>query len=237
MNKNEKKILLAFDMDNTILSGYSDYSFFHLLSEESRRQIAPLTDNTNWAHYMQNVFFKLKQDNVKIEQIKEAVQSIPFNPGFIELFDFIKENKDKFENIIISGANTLYIKWILEKHNIGDIFQEYYANIASEDDECLIKIVPYHDHDCTICQESQCKQLILNSHINEKDYSKIIYARDGDNDYCPALLLSEKDILFPRAEYVLHHMLFKNNSIKDLKCEVFPWHDGFAILKELKKLI
>lgn len=241
MNKT-KKILFAFDMDHTILSGNSDYVFLHLLSAESKTELKAIkAKSNNWAKYMQSVYLKLKRDNTNIDKIKETIQAIPLNPGYKELFDFLRLNQERFENIIISGANTLFIKWVLEKHNLGDIFQQYYSNFAEEDNECLIKIHPHHDHQCSKCDESQCKNLILEGHIhnaiNSNEYEKIIYAGDGSNDYCPSLLLKENDYLFPRVGFALHDLLYENEGLKDLKCEVYPWHDGYIILEEIKKLI
>ena len=49
-----------------------------------------------------------------------------FNQGIPELFDLLKFNKKYFETLIIFGANTLFLKWVLEKNNVTELFPVFY---------------------------------------------------------------------------------------------------------------
>ncbi len=184
----------------------------------------------------------MKEENIPLEIIKSIVEDIPFNPGYKELFELIKSNKDKFDTLIISGANTLFLEWILQKQELTDLFPTYYSNWAEPSEELVIKIRQHHEHDCPTCDESQCKRLILLNHFEKnnlqfEDYAKIIYAGDGDNDYCVATILREGDILFPRANFPLNRKLHQKGFVKNLKSEIYVWDDGYRIIEEIQKII
>lgn len=238
-----KKILVVLDLDFTILSKNSDYVFLDLLSRDSFNYLEEKRKiSKNWANHMQEVYKKMKSDNVPIEKIKERVEDIPLNPGFNEFFDLIRNQRDNFETLILSGANTLFLKWVLQKNNLEDLFPNFYSNIAVPDESQVISIKPAHSHNCENCDESQCKRILFNNHIQENSlnmdmYSNIIYAGDGENDYCLSTILRENDILFPRNNFPLHEKLFKKGFAKNLRCNICIWDDGFGILNEIKKLL
>lgn len=243
----KKKIFFVFDFDQTIINLNSDYEILTLLSEDSNIHLKPLIEkSTNWANYMQEVYKRMKHDKVKIEQIKEIVENLTLNKGYEELFELIRDNKDKIDALIISGANTLFLKWFIEKKGYHDIFPNYYSNWAHEDEDLVIKIKPHHIHNCETCDKSQCKKKILIEHIEQlegsdhqnKDYfyDTLIYAGDGENDYCPGTILREDDLFFPRKGYALDRKLKKGFS-KNLKCKVHVWEDAYTIIEELKKLL
>jgi 2,3-diketo-5-methylthio-1-phosphopentane phosphatase len=235
------KILLIFDLDNTILQHTTDYEVIKL--------IEPTTIDEcyhNWAKYMQKVYLKMKENLVHLEQIKKRVESIPLNEGFSEIFEFIRKNKEKFETLIVSGANTLYIKWLIEYHKINDIIDGYFSNFAEPDEEMLIKISPNHVHNCPICTHdlSQCKKKVLEEffyklkNIGYKEsvysvYCSILYIGDGSNDFCPSTMLGINDFLFPREDYELHQMVC-SEKCKVLRCKVHPWKNGNKILEVIK---
>jgi 2,3-diketo-5-methylthio-1-phosphopentane phosphatase len=237
-----KKILFVFDFDHTILRDNSDYEILPLISDKGNADLQPLYKvRKNWANYMQEVYKKMKEENVNISQVKEIVENLPFNPGYEELFELIKSNKDKFEALIISGANTLFLEWVLQRRGLTGLFPIYFSNWAEPDENLVIKIRPHHSHDCNTCDESQCKKLILSSYLENSNkceqYSKFIYVGDGENDYCVATLLREGDLLFPRANFPLDKKLHQKGFIENMKCHVHIWDDGYKIIEEVKKLI
>ena len=239
----KKKILVVLDLDFTILSKNSDYVFLDLLKPESFNELEQKRKvSKNWANHMQEVYKKMKADNVPIEKIKERVENIAFNPGFHEFFDLIKSKKDIFETLILSGANTLFLQWILEKHDLVDLFPNYYSNIAVPDESVVINIKPAHVHDCNNCDESQCKRILFNRHFDENSlnlnsFSNIIYAGDGENDYCLSTNLRKDDILFPRNDFPLYEKLYNRDYVKNLNCKICVWDDGFKLLEEVNKLL
>ena len=239
----KKKILVVLDLDFTILSKNSDYVFLDYLKPDSFNYIEEKRKvSKNWANHMQEVYKKLKNDNVSIEKVKERVENIPFNPGFHEFFDLINSKKENFETLILSGANTLFLKWILEKHKLVDLFPKYYSNIAVPDESVVINIKPAHVHNCSKCDESQCKRILFNDHfekngLNLDSFSNIIYAGDGENDYCLSTILRNEDILFPRNNFPLYEKLYNQDYAKNLNCKVCVWDYGFRLIEEVKKLL
>jgi 2,3-diketo-5-methylthio-1-phosphopentane phosphatase len=239
----DKKILVIFDLDNTILCETTDYKVFSLLNEEKLKEAH--SPYNNWAHHMQKIYLSMKKDSITIEEIKKIVQSIPLTEGFSEIFEFISQNKNKFETLIVSGANTLYIQWIIDCHKLHNIIDGFYSNFAEPHDDLLIKIVPNHSHDCKICEvdQAQCKKKVLNEYFKNKnidylkEYSNILYVGDGENDYCPSTLLEPDNYLFPRQDYALHNMLVEENIERKLKCNIHPWINGLSVLEVIKKLL
>jgi len=230
------KTLIIFDLDNTIITKTSDYELLNRLLTDK------LIKYDNWAEFMQSVYIKMKEMGIKIEEIKNIIENIPLTEGFDEIFQIIRLNKHKFHTIIISGSNTLYLKWLIEYHNLNDIIDNYFSNIAEIDDENLIKIKQAHFHQCAICfDKAQCKKKILEEFISEKqieiNYKNILFICDGENDYCPSTILNNTDYLFPREDYKLFDMIYKDNFKNSLRCNIQPWKDGRTICEIIKKLI
>jgi 2,3-diketo-5-methylthio-1-phosphopentane phosphatase len=243
--KAEKKILLVFDLDNTILSQTTDYEVLKLISESDLGQIRE--SSANWAKFMQEVYKKMKEQSIDLSQIKSVVERIPMNEGFKELFALIRENKEKFETLIVSGANTLYIKWILDCHQLHGVVDGVFANPAEPHDDLLIKIRPLHeDHKCKtcVCDLAQCKKLALLDYFASKgiddfqeSYNNLVYVGDGENDFCPSTILCKQHHLFPRECFDLYNMLYRGTARNKLKCNITPWTNGFKIAEVIKKLI
>ena len=239
----EKKILFVFDFDHTILKENSDIIILKLLSDLALNKLKEKQhESENWAYHMQNVYKSMKEENIQLKHIEDVVSNMEFNPGFTELFDFMKNNQKYFETLIISGANTLFLKWVLGKNNLTELFPVSYSNIAVPNDDDLINIRPYHSHNCDSCDKSQCKRIILKEFLQMKKeinvlYTNLIFVGDGLNDYCPATFFKEEDILFPRVDFPLHKKLYKNGFLEKLKCQVHVWKDGYKIIEVVKKLI
>ena len=234
------KNLIIFDLDFTILSENSDHVILDLLSDKSREEVKEIEKTSrNWAKHMQKVFLKMKEENVNIEQVKNIIDNIKFNDGFNELFSIISENKDKVDSIIVSGANTLFLKWVISRHNLSNIFDTYYSNPAEEHNDYLIKIDQTNIHNCENCDDSQCKRIVVDQYIKNKNlkYERIFYLGDGNNDYCPALLFNEKDYLFPRENFPLFNKLFTKNNKNNLKCNLVPCKTAHCVIDIIKKYI
>jgi pyridoxal phosphate phosphatase PHOSPHO2 len=240
--ENTKKNLIIFDFDHTILSDNSDTAILKLLSDEAKKELENINNGSgygNWAKHMQHVYNLMKKEGVAIEQVKAIVEEIEFNEGFHDLFTLIRDNKDRFDCVIVSGANTLFLQWVLDKYNLHDLFCGYYTNIAEPDESCVIRIKQYHEHDCETCDKSQCKRIIMDNHLQKCNiqYDNMFYLGDGSNDFCPALLLRENDYLFPRYNFPLHNKLYNKNFIEKLKCKVLSWHNAHAVIEVLKKIL
>lgn len=66
---------------------------------------------------------------VTSDKLKEEVEKSVLVGGMKELFEKIKSKNG--EIIICSDANSLFIKWITEKHQIDHYFSAIYTNPCS----------------------------------------------------------------------------------------------------------
>jgi 2,3-diketo-5-methylthio-1-phosphopentane phosphatase len=219
------KTLLVFDLDNTILANTTDYKVIDLLPECHRDDYST---SKNWATYMQKKYHLLK-DHVSIDQVKQCILNMELNDGFSELFNHLRLNKHRYECIIVSGSNTLYLEWLISHHGLSDIFSNFYANIANTCEENFISISPYHKHDCDACDESICKRVLLGEYLRGREYERIFYVGDGENDMCPTTLLGGRDLVFPRVGYPLHGLIVSTGKM------FCAWNDGNEILERIKE--
>lgn len=262
-NEKLKKWLIAFDMDHTILDGNSDYLIRDLLKPNKKIEINSYCrlNKLSWMSEMQMVFDELHYSKISINEIKDKIISIPFTKGMIELFDFLRklklenesynynknqilDNKSiKIQIIILSGANMMFIKWVIEKMNIQDLIDNYYSFSCLEYNNKLI-LGKFHEYKCNTCDPFLCKKKAIEDfHIKDNNYEKVIYLGDGLNDYCACLALNrvKNSIIYYRDNYNLDYFLHKDqNAIENkskLKSKLFKWSNGFDILNNLKNEI
>ena len=238
--KNATKHLLIFDMDLTILSENTDVVIYKLFkNQETGNKIKAKESSMYHGDYMQEVYFAMKEEGITLEDIKNVIINMQLNQGFSEIFDFIKTNKEKFDCILVSGSNTIYVEWILETFQLKDIFKKYYTNPAFPCDEKLILSRNYQSHACKICDGSMCKKNIVEEYLKEAvtEYERKFYMGDGLNDFCPGTFLLSQDTLFPRINFPLWDKIFNKNKKDELKCKIEPWETGKEILNILKLYI
>jgi pyridoxal phosphate phosphatase PHOSPHO2 len=115
------KILLVFDLYNTILLETANYKIIGLLPDTHKEEFSLVS---NRATYLQKKYLQLK-NYVTIEQVKQTIVAMDLNDAFHQLFNYFRAHKHKYECIIISGSNTLYLEWLIEHHNLSDIFSNF----------------------------------------------------------------------------------------------------------------
>jgi pyridoxal phosphate phosphatase PHOSPHO2 len=235
-----KKHLIVFDFDNTILKGNTAFSIVKqfLDLDESLQIKKRFSDNENFVSLFRNIFSTLKNKNYNIQAIKKLIEELPLNEGFHDLFLFLRQENANFEVIIISATVSLFIEWILDKNQLSSVFSQIFCQNSQLDEDCLISIRQFHNHDCRLCNSSQCKGTILREYLENRknQIDKVVYVGDGENDYCPALSLNDNDVLFPREKWGLHKKL-EDGSKEDLRCRTILWSSGEVIKQELCKII
>jgi len=243
-NTPENPVLLVFDMDSTIIEKNSDIGIIDLLNSRSEKKIESFDYTVDWTLTMREVFQNLKKLNFDVNDLKSIIESIKLNEGFIEIFEYLSQNKNLFESIIISGSNTIFVDWVIKKNNIENIFSNVYSNKAVLCQENLIKIEPCHSHVCQVCNPCQCKRIVLNDYITEKQklnkfYSQKIFIGDGENDFCPGRDFSQNDYVLGRYNY--HLDIYVKKLMKEKKFNYrynyLSWKNGHDILNVLRKLV
>jgi hypothetical protein len=98
------------------------------------------------------------------------------------------------------------------------------------------------------CEEpSICKRELLKEYILKKsaEFSStsgatkphVIYVGDGRNDYCPGLILEEKDFYFPRRGFNLEKVLAIKENYDRISARIKFWTDASEISQELEILL
>ncbi len=160
--------------------------------------------------------------------------------GMMELLDELR--KDNYEVIIISDANSEFIRCILQAAGVFDIVHTTYTNPAHWDASGRLHVQYYHTQDwCDLSTRNLCKGQILDTHIKVAQeqrsvkFSHVVYVGDGRNDLCPSLRLKSGDVICPRKGFSLVKDLAKLQE-GELKCKVVPWDTGFVLLRHIKEL-
>jgi len=211
--ESNKKVLLAFDMDKTITNDCSEFKARSVLSENGIKALKEFKcgGNKDWGAYQQKLFSLMKDEGIDLDKLKANIQTIELAEKMSDLFDFIRVNRSTYECIILSGGNSVYINWILEKYNAADIFSNIHCNKAVFGTENLIEVTN-DSSDCIRCKDNLCKKQYLQTYLDRFD--KVVYIGDGENDFCPASILRISDLLLMRKDYPLFKLVNKKNSLK-----------------------
>jgi pyridoxal phosphate phosphatase PHOSPHO2 len=233
------KHLVAFDFDHTIIDENSDLYVRKLAPNgEIPPHIHDLYDNQGWTKYMAAIFEYLHANGTTSEEILNCMAELEFTAGMEELLSFLEN--DTFDVIIISDANSVFIKHIMKCAGWDGVVDQVYSNPAHFNEAGLLELRGFHHQDwCELSTRNLCKGHILQEHIRKQaaqnvTYSTVAYVGDGSNDLCPGLKLTSRDILFPREGFSLAEKIPQYEN--ELQAKVIMWKNGGDILQELKKL-
>lgn len=238
------KILLVFDFDNTIIDDNSDTWIVRCAPE--KKLPVELKDSYKkgfWTEFMGRVFKYLGDEGVREDEMKRTVTSMPFTAGMVELLNFIRKNKDKFDCIIISDSNSVFIDWVLEATNFHDVFDKVFTNPAAFDGRGHLTVENYHAHSCNRCPKNLCKNVVLVEFIDKQlqqgvNYTQIVYIGDGGNDLCPVTFLKKNDVAMPRRGYTLQKTLSRmSQNLEPMEYCVVAWSSGVEVISHLQFLI
>jgi pyridoxal phosphate phosphatase PHOSPHO2 len=234
----KKPLLVAFDFDHTIVNDNTDLIVQKLISSDKiTDDVKRLHHEDGWTVYMQKIFCLLYKSGVTPLQIQDAIIHIPATPGMDELLQFLY--RQNVEVIIVSDANSVFIRDWLSNCSLMHIIERVFTNPACYNEDGCLNIEMYHLQEfCELSTKNLCKGHILDSYIEERaavgvTFSQIAYVGDGRYDLCPCLRLSEKDLVFPREGFQLNKLIRDLQNRKDarLKAGVHIWKTGNDIIK------
>jgi pyridoxal phosphate phosphatase PHOSPHO2 len=234
----KKALLVAFDFDHTIVDDNTDLIVQNLLSSDKiTDDVKKLHRTDGWTAYMQEIFHLLHKSGVTHDEIHDAIIHTPVTPGIDELIRFLY--RQNVEVIIVSDANSVFIKDWLSSSSLAHAVERVFTNPAYYDRDGCLKVDMYHIQDfCLLSTKNLCKGHILDLYIEERaskgvTFSQIAYIGDGRNDLCPCLRLSEKDLVFPREGFQLDKLIRDMQDQKDmrLKAKVHIWKTGNDIIR------
>ena len=242
MDNKTGKILILIDFDGTIIDGDIIFSMFEeTLSKKDYKSVTDF-DNLNYAEAIDKYYKLMKSYNKTINDINPALEKMKLNEGINELFDYIKEYKNKFYLILITGDDLYPTTYFLKKKGFIDLF-DYFIGIPSniDKDGIMVKLNYLPPHNCDFCDESLCKNIEFLKFLekNEKfKNSKIFYICDGWNDYClSSKFLRNKDFILIREGFSFWKMLKKEKYNKNIKSHIVYWKSGKEIIDVIKNNI
>lgn len=246
-SRSKEKTLLVFDFDHTLIDDNVDTSVCKLApGGDIPDSVRSLYSDDGWIEFMGAVFRHLHQNGVSAEKIEEHVKSLPLAPGMKELFEHIR-NTGKYDTIIISDANTVFINYLLEHRNLDSLVSKVFTNPAKYSSDGCLMIENYHTQDwCSLSTVNLCKGHILQDYIQScgkegVSYSRVVYVGDGSNDLCPGLTLRPQDYLMPRKGFSLWKKLEKmrvkqGTPGKQIVATVIGWDSGVEVRTLLENI-
>lgn len=140
--------------------------------------------------------------------------------------------------IIVSDANTFFIETFLSSLKPPVIPDAMITNHAEKTEDGFLKLTPYEcQTECPFCPRNLCKGSALLRYMERKGpFERVFYTGDGGNDICPAIKLSENDVVFVRKDFamdkILKHGTWKGQII-EIKARVIFWDSAKEIEREM----
>ena len=209
----QKKHLVIFDFDQTIIDKDSEFSLVEKYAQNLyKEKNGDLYVKDHWIEFNNYIYTKIVENGYTYEDVKKYYQSLKLSPKMEELFNYLRQNRHKFETIIITGNNAQVVDIVLSSHGIKDCFDHILCNKAIYDEKNIFKIWAInqkYEH-CENDKPFLCKSLFFEDFIKDKKncYDKIFYIGAGKNDFCLSKKLGINDIVFPRVNYSLYKIFF-----------------------------
>ena len=236
-----KRHLVIFDFDQTIIDLDSEFSMVEKYAPDLyKEKNGDLYVKDHWIEFNNYIYTRIIQNGFTYEDVKKHFQSLNLSPKMEELLNYLRENKSKFETIIVTGNNEQVVDLVLSSHGIKDCFDYILCNKSILDEKNIFKIWAVNEkyENCEDDKPFLCKSLFFEDFIKDKKncFDRIFYICDGRNDFCLSKKLVKNDIVFPRFNYSLYKILFDKNGKNEVKAKIIPWNNGKDILDVLQKL-
>ena len=145
---------------------------------------------------------------------------------FLKLF-FHKDH----DIILLSDNDTLRAKAFLSRVGLLKYFTKVISREMTITDAGKLEFEFMERTSCPLGGVFLCKGQELMDFIKGKNYQKVLYFADGDNDYCPVVKLTQNDRVFSRKDFGLDHRIAKEGNVK---AQVQSWKSGVDLLSLLK---
>lgn len=231
------KILVIFDFDSTLVDENSDTIFTKVLTPDLMPDYLDLVrSGYSWISTVNTILQRVHSRGFHAEHIREALANhVKIAPSMRQLVERLAINPQRYDLIIISDSNELFISWILSSLGLpSSMFAAIYTNRATISADGLIEVFPHHvgdhAHRCQRtepkCPERLCKTRALEQFLMGRrgHYERKIYLGDGKGDVCPVLssFMGHDDVAMARKDWALAKYL--NGLPKDqLSLQVLLW--------------
>ncbi len=238
----EPVFLFAFDFDDTLVDANSDL----FLQEEC--DVQPMMDrlkiifkSDDQTIYSKEVSRYFYPNSVAKKKYDRALGGIPFVTQIPECI--LKLKRLGGELIVISDANTYFIKRVLKHNDMLKHFSEVIANPSHFDHRGNLIINPYHVNlECKMSTVNLCKGRVLMEYVQKRSaegahFHFVAFAGDGYNDFCPMARLHSGDLALPRKDHYICEYIEKKAEEDgiELRARVTQWSGGNAIVRAVEK--
>ena len=101
-----KKHLFIFDFDQTIIDLDSEFSMVEKYAPDLyKERNGDLYVKDHWIDFNNYIYTRIVQNGYTYEEVLNHFNSLKLSPNMEELFDYIRQNREKYEVIIITGNN------------------------------------------------------------------------------------------------------------------------------------
>lgn len=233
--------LYAFDFDHTIVDQNSDSAVMEIIHDPVPENLQRLYDGTNWSEYMDKIFRFVADEGGTYDIIASKIALLKPTEGMIPLLQRISTSRYVHPHsrfIIVSDANTFFIETYLQSRKPPLYPDAIITNQAEKTNEGYLKLTPYENQcQCPLCPRNLCKGEALLKYIELKGpFNKVFYSGDGGNDICPAMKLSENDVVFVRRNFAMEKIIAHGTwkgQIVDIRAKIVYWDDAKTIEDDL----
>jgi len=183
----------------------------------------------------------IKQVSARINKIgatkKQLEDGFAYKNGLLieKMDEVIKILQPDHDIIMITGTYRNFTDSFLKRFGLLELFNDIFAHPATITNQGVWEIGEYDQckwgAPCELCHFSFCKKTVMELFTAGKNYQQIKYFGDGSNDLHPAMALSKNDMLFPRKNFKLMHLI--SNGENEINANICPWHNGYDILEYL----
>ncbi|KAH9154683.1 hypothetical protein AeRB84_003253 [Aphanomyces euteiches] len=221
------KGLAMFDYDWSLINDDSDCFVYKQLQPELLAEFkACIARGDPFSKTADAILSKLTCSK---DKLLETMARVPVQPGMLDAVH--AAHAKGWDVAIVSDANTVFIRCMLEFNSLTSIVRYVRTNPASFQGNTL-RVKPFHSmdkapHGCPRCPSNMCKGAIIRDLLTLEKYSKVLYVGDGGGDYCPALTqLTSRDVVFARENCELLNRIRH----EPVRATVVPWSTGYDIL-------
>jgi len=208
---NKEKSLFVFDFDYTLVDDNTDTFILDLCPQlELKKKLPALRkEHSCWTNLMDYFFSLLHREGCTRADVERHLRRVPLHEEALKSVRLLHAS-DSADAIILSDSNTVFIDLILNECDISDAFQVVLTNPAHFEADGRLRVEHLCVHSCQVCKSTPniCKSKVLREYRGAHDpYSRVVYVGDGQGDFCPAISLSEGDVVICREGYRLAEKL------------------------------
>jgi len=234
-----KSKLAVFDFDFTIRTHDPDNDWQlgvgHLFPEgRVPENLQEIRQKEGGRIFTQHVSAEINKIGVTKKQLEDG---FAYKNGHLveKMDDVIKRLHPDHDIIMITGNQRNFTDNFLKRFGLFELFKDIFANPATITNQGIWKIGEYDQSEwgapCELCHFTFCKKTVMELFTEGKNYQQIKYFGDGSNDLHPAMALGKNDMLFPRKNFKLMHLI--SNGENEINANIFPWTNGYDILEYL----